>query len=270
MTTAQSMTNQELRDLVASLSVAQAQTQALIHANAEAQAAALAKAEAAQAAALAKAEAAQTAALAKAEAAQTAALAKTEAAQAAAFARTEAAFARTEAAYAKIEAAHDKIAAEQAETSAEMKLTDIKIKKLAELYGGVSDSQGSAAEEFFFNSLNANPVIGGIKYDRVTPNLTVGKARKQSEFDMVLVNGNSIAIIEVKHKVHLSTLDQLNQQINAYRELFPEHANFKLYGGIAGLSVSKAIVNEAHKRGLFVLKQEGKVFAVDAKAMRAF
>ncbi|MDI9335360.1 MAG: hypothetical protein QM533_13400 [Cytophagales bacterium] len=148
--------------------------------------------------------------------------------------------------------------------------TDIKLNKLADLYGGIADNQGSVAEEFFFNSLNANPVIGGIKYDRVTPNLIVGNKGKQSEFDMVLVNGNSVALIEVKHKAHLSSLDQLEMQIKRYRESFPEHANYKLYGGIAGLSVPDETVKEAHKRGLFVLKQQGNVFAVDAEAMRAF
>jgi hypothetical protein len=148
--------------------------------------------------------------------------------------------------------------------------TDIKLNKLADLYGGVADNQGSAAEEFFFNSLNANPVIGGIKYDRVTPNVIVGSKGKQAEFDMVLVNGNSVALLEVKHKAHLSALDQLEKQIKRYRELFPEHASYKLYGGIAGLSVPEDTVHEAHKRGLFVLKQQGDVFAVDAEAMRAF
>jgi RecB family endonuclease NucS len=98
----------------------------------------------------------------------------------------------------------------------------------------------------------------------------VGSKGKQAEFDMVLVNGNSVALLEVKHKAHLSALDQLEKQIKRYRELFPEHASYKLYGGIAGLSVPEDTVHEAHKRGLFVLKQQGDVFAVDAEAMRAF
>jgi hypothetical protein len=158
----------------------------------------------------------------------------------------------------------------QAKTEAQMSQTTLKLNKLADLYGGVSENQGAAAEEFFYNSLNANPVIGGIKYDRVTPHLVVGAKGKQTEFDLVLVNGNSVALIEVKHRARLTSLDQLEKQIKRYRESFPEHANYKLYGGIAGLSVPDETIEEAHKRGVFVLKQIGTAFTVDAEAMRAF
>jgi hypothetical protein len=171
----------------------------------------------------------------------------------------------------------NKLALSQAKTDVMLKenaaaqaQTTIKLNKLAELYGGVSENQGAVAEEFFYNSLNANPVIGGVKYDRVTPHLIVGAKGKQTEFDLVLVNGNSVALIEVKNRARLTALDQLEQQLKRYRAAFPEHAGYKLYGGIAGLSVPDETIEEAHKRGMFVLKQKGDVFAVDAEAMRPF
>jgi hypothetical protein len=185
--------------------------------------------------------------------------------------------AKNELAQDKTDAKLNKLAEMSGETDARLNklaemsgVTDAKLNKLAEMYGGVSANQGSAAEEFFFNSLSANPVIGGVKYDRVTPHLVVGAKGRQSEFDLVLVNGNSVALIEVKHKAQLSAFDQLERQMKRYRESFPEHASYKLYGGIAGFSVLDETVEEAHKRGLFVLKQVGSVFTVDAEAMRAF
>jgi hypothetical protein len=126
------------------------------------------------------------------------------------------------------------------------------------------------AEEFFFNSLNANPVIGGVQYDRITPHLIVGAKGKQTEFDLVLVNGNSVALIEAKSRARLTALDQLEKQLKRYRAAFPEHASHKLYGGTAGLSAPEETIEEAHKRWMLVLKQKGDVFAVDAEAMRAF
>jgi hypothetical protein len=164
----------------------------------------------------------------------------------------------------------NKLAVSQAKTEEAQVQTTIKLNKLAELYGGVSENQGAVAEEFFYNSLNANPVIGGVKYDRVTPHLIVGAKGKQTEFDLVLVNGNSVALIEVKNRARLTSLDQLEKQLKLYRAAFPEHASYKLYGGIAGLSVPEETIEEAHKRGMFVLKQKGDVFAVDAQAMRSF
>jgi hypothetical protein len=55
------------------------------------------------------------------------------------------------------------------------------------------------AEEFFYNSLNANPVIGLMEFDTVTPNLIMGSKQKHTEFDIVLDNVQSVALVEVKY-----------------------------------------------------------------------
>jgi hypothetical protein len=148
--------------------------------------------------------------------------------------------------------------------------TDEKLNRLSELYGGVSSNLGSAAEEFFFNSLTANPEVGGIKFDRIMPNLHIGNKNKQGEFDIVLVNGTSVAVIEVKYKVHPSDIDKVTKNLKRYREFFPEHKSYTLYGGIAGFSVSPDAVKAAKDKGLFVLKRVGEVLKTDAKEMRAF
>jgi hypothetical protein len=153
---------------------------------------------------------------------------------------------------------------------AQMAKTDAKLDRLAQMYGGVADNQGSAAEEFFFNSLNSNPVLGNIQFNRVSKSLKASTPQKQAEFDIVLVNGNAVALVEVKYKVHPNALDQVQSQLSLYREFFPEHKDFKLYGGIAGFSIPDEVSTEAHERGLFVLKRKGDAYAVDTAGMRAF
>ena len=39
--------------------------------------------------------------------------------------------------------------------------------KIADQVGGLSQSQGDAAEEFFVNSLQDNTTVGGIRFDEV-------------------------------------------------------------------------------------------------------
>ena len=160
------------------------------------------------------------------------------------------------------------LAVAQAKTDQQLAKTDAKLDRLADLYGGVASNQGSAAEEFFYNSLNANPVLGGIQFDRVTPNVTVGTSKKHAEFDIVLVNGNSVAVVEVKYKVHANDLEKTEKNLQRYRQFYPEHKAYALYGGIAGFSVPPEIARSAKEKGLFVLKRKGDVFAVDATAMR--
>ena len=170
----------------------------------------------------------------------------------------------------KFDAKLDRLAELYAVNPAKKDQFDAKLDRLAELYGGVSSNQGSAAEEFFYNSLSANPVLGGIKFDRVSPNVTISSRKKQAEFDIVMVNGGSVAVIEVKYKVHPGDLEKAEKSLKRYREFYPEHKGFDLYGGIAGFSVPPDVAKAAKDKGLFVLKRKGDVFTVDAKGMRAF
>ena len=178
-------------------------------------------------------------------------------------AKTDVQLAKTDAQLARTGAKIDELTALQAGSSA-------KLDRLADLYGGVSSNQGSAAEEFFYNSLSANPVLGGIKFDRVSANVNISTKKRTAEFDIVMVNGGSVAVIEVKYKVHPSDLEKTEKTLKRYREFYPEHKGFDLYGGIAGFSVPPDVAKAAKDKGLFVLKRKGDVFTADAKGMRAF
>jgi hypothetical protein len=158
-----------------------------------------------------------------------------------------------------------------AETQAAFKETDRFLKEIGQRMGSMASNQGDVAEEFFYNSLVDQPILGGISFDRVIKNLGAGKPGKNEvEFDIVMHNGAAMAIVEVKYKVHPSNLDQVEKQMRRYRELFPEYKDYKLYGGVAGFSVPDDVVEQAHERGMFVLKRKGDLVEADAEAMRAF
>jgi hypothetical protein len=147
------------------------------------------------------------------------------------------------------------------------------LKEIGQRMGSMASNQGDVAEEFFYNSLSDKPQLGDISFDRVLKNIGAGKPGKpgqQVEFDIVMHNGAAMAIVEVKYKVHPSSLDQIEKQMRRYRELFPEYKDYKLYGGVAGFSVPDDVVEQAHQRGLFVLKRKGDVVETDSDAMRAF
>jgi len=145
------------------------------------------------------------------------------------------------------------------------------MKELGRRMGAMAANQGDVAEEFFYNTLFDKPEIGGIRFDRVLKNIGGGKpGKQQAEFDVVLHNGSSMAIVEVKYKVHPNDLEQVQQHMQIYREIFPEYKDYKLYGGVAGFSVPQDVVEEAHKRGMFVLKRKGDLLEADAQDMKAF
>jgi hypothetical protein len=163
------------------------------------------------------------------------------------------------------------LAAAQSEAQTEVKETSRVLKEIGRRMGAMASNQGDVAEEFFFNTLLDKPEIGGIRFDRVVKNMGAGKpGSKQAEFDVVLHNGSSMAIVEVKYKVHPNDLEQVRQHMQAYRELFPEYKDYKLYGGIAGFSVPQDVVDQALEQGMFVLKRKGDLVEAEAQSMRAF
>jgi hypothetical protein len=181
-------------------------------------------------------------------------------------------------AQAKTEVAQDKFATENAAGFAALREAqakrdarfDAKLDKINAMYGGISENLGAATEEFFYNSLKDMPVVGGIRYDEIRQHTGVGTPKNFAEIDLWLENGASIAIVEVKHKVHPRALDQLERQMQRVREFCPEYKDYKLYGGIAGFSIPDEVVAEAKARGMFVLKCKGELMETDSQAMRAF
>jgi hypothetical protein len=157
-----------------------------------------------------------------------------------------------------------------AQTQAEIQETTRVVSEVSRRMGSMASNQGDVAEEFFYNSLKAAPQVGGIHFDTVTPNLIIGTKQSSSEFDIVLVNGETVALVEVKYKAHLNDLDQIQKQVDRYRQLRPEHKNYKIFGGIAGFKVPPDVVKSAQERGMFVLQRKGDVIDSATEDMRAF
>jgi hypothetical protein len=155
------------------------------------------------------------------------------------------------------------------ETSRVAKETTRIVQSVTRQLGSISTNLGDVAEEYFYNSLKADPKIGNIRFDSVSPNLRFGNKKLHNEFDIVMVNGKSVALIEVKHKAHAKDLEQVTAQVERYRYWQPAHKDFDIYCGLAAFRVPADVVAAAHERGLFVLQRQGGVFEADAGAMRA-
>jgi len=74
--------------------------------------------------------------------------------------------------------------------------SDRRLDKVTKMLGNMGNNQGDVAEEFFYNSLESKPNLAGINYDFIDKNITRSKKGLRDEFDIVLVNGADIAIID--------------------------------------------------------------------------
>ena len=113
----------------------------------------------------------------------------------------------------------------------------------------------------------------GQKYNNMIPNLEFFGKHGVSliEFDIVLVNGKSIAIIEVKNRIHPKFVKEFaEERLPKFREFFPGFSKHKAYLGIAGFSFSKKVLEEAEKYGICVLRQVGDSIEIKTNNLRVY
>ena len=155
-------------------------------------------------------------------------------------------------------------------TDEQLKKTDEKLDRLAKIVGGISHNQGDVAEEYFANSLvDSLDNFLGMSFDAIQRNIIIEpKKGFEEEYDILLVNGNSIAIVEVKYKVHKNDIKKLPKKIATLKKL-SLYKNYKIYAGIAGFHISKEAKQEALKNGFFVLQRKGKVMQTFVKNLKS-
>ena len=165
------------------------------------------------------------------------------------------------------------------ETDVKFKETDVKFKETEKLVkalttniGGVSNSNGAFAEEFFYNALKDKKTMGGIQFDAINKNVNFSKKGINGEFDIVLINGDAIGLIETKYKVTQSNIEDLiTKKPTSFRLLFPEFKDYKFYLGIAGMSFeNKKVEDQAHNAGIAILKQKGDVLLLDDNNLKVY
>jgi len=167
---------------------------------------------------------------------------------------------KTDAQLAKTDAQLAKTDAQLAKTDAQLAKTDAKVAKLAELYGNASNNQGDVAEEFFYNSLKEKKSLAGIHYDFVDYNWSTRVGTVQDEFDIVMVNGKDIAIIEVKYKANDKDLEKLlTKKIENFKLLYPLYKDYNHHLGLASFHMNKDLIERALEKGVVVLQRKGDV-----------
>jgi len=111
-----------------------------------------------------------------------------------------------------------------------------------------------------FNSLEKNRTFGGIVFDEIDRNVKfkLKKFNIEAEFDVVLQNSNTIAIIETKYKITLNDIKKLvEKKISDFRKIFPMLENYKIILGAGGLSFEEGAEKEAKLNGIGIIKIAG-------------
>jgi hypothetical protein len=157
------------------------------------------------------------------------------------------------------------------ETDRKMQDTDRRMKKLQELMGLWANNHGSFAEEYFFNAFeNGKQDFFGETFFEISKNLKPKKGKLEEEFDIVLFNGNSAAIVEVKYKAHENDVPKVVDKAKTFRILLPDYADFKIYLGLASFIFYPELEQACTNAGIAIIKQVGDSVVIYDEHLKIF
>ena len=165
---------------------------------------------------------------------------------------------------------------QKAEDRAKMDEYYKELKETRKDVGGISKSYGMHAESYFFQSLKKTKQFGGIAYDFVDNDVCgalrlPNKETIDAQFDIVMTNGDSVAIIEIKSRVQKEDVKNLvNKKLDDFKNLFLKYANYKIYLGIAGFAYEKKAEKEALDNGVGILKLSGDNLEIIDEHLKAY
>ena len=158
-----------------------------------------------------------------------------------------------------------------AEFEKEMKASQKRIKNIEELTGSWTNNHGSFAEEYFFTAFeNGKQNFFGDKFDDIQKNVSNYWQGLKDEYDIVLYNHTSVALIEVKYKAHKNDIPNVLRKAETYRILFPNYKDFKIYLGLASLSFYDDLEQECMKQGIAIIKQVGETVVINDAHLKVF
>jgi hypothetical protein len=171
-------------------------------------------------------------------------------------------------------AATDRILTEKiAATDRQIEKVSKQIAKTDKMVGGISTNNGLFAEEYFYNSLRkGKKILMGEKFDKLIKSeiLEDENGKTKGELDIILINGESLVIVEVKFKVRDRHVDRVMKKVKPFRERFPEYRNHTVYLGLASMVFDEDIVDKCKENGIAVIKQEGDSVVVHDENLKAF
>jgi hypothetical protein len=174
----------------------------------------------------------------------------------------------------KIKEMNEEFRVQSKEHNERFKVSGEHLDRLGKYIGGISHSNGDMAEEFFYNTLKKDKTFVNEKFDLIRKNLTYRGVDDdlEAEYDILLFNGTSAALIEVKYCAKSDNIDinKLIKRADVFKLQFPEYKNHKLYLGVAAMSFKGWIAKKLHHAGIATIRQVGRKMVIYDKVVKVF
>ena len=98
-----------------------------------------------------------------------------------------------------------------------------------------------------------------IQVEKVMPRVKIRRKDNtiKNEYDLIVVNGSEIVVIEVKTTLSVEKLNVFMDKMVRFKKNFPEYSDKNIYGGVAYIEADGESAKNAEKEGLFVIEAPG-------------
>jgi hypothetical protein len=148
---------------------------------------------------------------------------------------------------------------------------DKQIKQINASIGGISNNTGYFAEEYFFNSFeNGQKNFFGEKFDEIARNVYGFEYGYRDKYDILLVNGKSIGLIEVKYKGRKEDIPTIVNKALTFRVNYPKYQNHQVYLALAAMIFNQEVEQECMSTGIAIVKQVGDTVVINDTNLKIF
>lgn len=146
-----------------------------------------------------------------------------------------------------------------------------RMKYMEKITGSWFNNHGSFAEEYFFNSFaEEEQNFFGETFYEISKQLKPKKGKLEDEYDIVMFNGTTVAIVEVKDKAHEKDIPKVMDKTRTFRILCPDYKDFKIYLALASMSFYPELEQQCMAQGIAVVKQVGDTVVIRDEQMKSF
>ena len=150
----------------------------------------------------------------------------------------------------------------QKETNRQTQETDRKIREVNRQIGDLGGKWGRFVENMVAPACETLFMQREIHVHQVSQRVKKRLNGQTLEIDILVTNEDHILVVEVKSSLGVNDVKQLVEDLNQFRQFFPEYSQKQLYGAVAGIEVEEGADRYAYRQGLFVLAQAGEAVSI--------
>jgi len=142
---------------------------------------------------------------------------------------------------------------------------DRQIGELKELFkqtdkriGDIAGKWGRFVEGMVTPGMTAMFESRGIRIESLYQRVKVRKNGDETEIDILGISEEYAVPVEVKSTLSPDDIKEFLDKLKEFRRFFPEYADRKIIGAVAGIVIESGADRFAYRQGLFVIAQKGE------------